>query len=192
MPCQEEPCVARIVEMDVSRVSRLSDGQRECLKRVLVHKNSKEIAIELGISPHTVDQRLRAAIKILDVSNRFEAARLLAASEPLVQYQQPVYQTLDIEREMRFQQTDQVEERPEIVSTLKEEAISENLNDETDAISNSQYRLFDQIRNFREPPESRIVYRVAIIIGLSIMIAMAFGMFLAGFEALERLAAANI
>ena len=178
--------------MDVSRVSRLSDGQRECLKRVLVHKNSKEIAIELGISPHTVDQRLRAAIKILDVSNRFEAARLLAASEPLVQYQQPVYQTLDIEREMRFQQTDQVEERPEIVSTLKEEAISENLNDETDAISNSQYRLFDQIRNFREPPESRIVYRVTIIIGLSIMIAMAFGMFLAGFEALERLAAANI
>lgn len=178
--------------MDISRVSKLSDGQRECLKRVLVHKNSKEIAIELGISPHTVDQRLRAAIKILDVSNRFEAARLLAASEPLVQYQQPVYQTLDIAREKRFQQTDQVEERPEIASTQNEDAISENLNDETDEFSKSQYQVFDQIRNFREPPEFRIVYRISIIICLSIMIAMAFGMFLAGFEALARLAAANI
>ena len=72
---------------------KLSEGQRECLRRVLVRKNSKEIAIELGISPHTVDQRLRVAIQMLGVSSRFEAARCLAEHESGGPYQPTLYQS---------------------------------------------------------------------------------------------------
>lgn len=67
--------------MDLSRVARLSDGQRDCLRRVLEHKKSKEIARELGISPFTVDKRIEAAMALLGASSRIEAARLLANAE---------------------------------------------------------------------------------------------------------------
>lgn len=40
---------------------------------------SKEIARELGISPHTVDQRIRFALRILGVRSRSEAALMLKA-----------------------------------------------------------------------------------------------------------------
>lgn len=57
-------------------VAKLNEGHRECLRLVLLSKNSKEIARELGISPHTVDQRLRQAIHILKAENRFDAAQI--------------------------------------------------------------------------------------------------------------------
>ena len=43
-------------------MARLSPGQIECLLLVDQHHNSKEIAAKLGISPHTVDQRIRGAL----------------------------------------------------------------------------------------------------------------------------------
>ena len=51
-----------------ARVARLTTGQRECLDLVDDHATSKEIARQLGISRHTVDARLRAAIQTLGVS----------------------------------------------------------------------------------------------------------------------------
>lgn len=50
-----------------SLVSQLSEGQIECLLLVDRHHNSKEIAAKLGISPHTVDQRIRRALEKLGV-----------------------------------------------------------------------------------------------------------------------------
>jgi DNA-binding CsgD family transcriptional regulator len=79
--------------MDPGAVSRITVGQRDCLRLVMLHKSSKDIARELGISPHTVDQRLRTAIRTLGVSNRFEAARVFASSEPTNPYQRAVYQS---------------------------------------------------------------------------------------------------
>jgi DNA-binding CsgD family transcriptional regulator len=64
-----------------SGIRRLSEGQRECLRLVLAHKTSKEIAQTIGISPHTVDQRIRYAIRTLGVQTRSEAALLLMAEE---------------------------------------------------------------------------------------------------------------
>ncbi len=61
------------------RVARLSDGQRQCLMMVGQHRSSKEIALKLGISPHTVDQRVRIALSTLGVEKRGEAARMLAS-----------------------------------------------------------------------------------------------------------------
>lgn len=52
----------------------------DVLKGVAQYKSSKEIARELKISPHTVDQRMKRIQAILDVSTRFEAARLYMTS----------------------------------------------------------------------------------------------------------------
>ena len=60
------------------RVARLSPGQLDCLRLVDQHLSSKEIAAELEISPHTVDQRIRQALQILRVETRKQAARLVA------------------------------------------------------------------------------------------------------------------
>lgn len=81
--------------MSPDGLEKLTEAQRDCLRRVLQHMTSKDIARELGISPHTVDQRLRVAVKTLGVSSRVEAARLLAEHEGLgaSAYQPTVYQS---------------------------------------------------------------------------------------------------
>ena len=79
----------------VARVARLSAGQLDCLRLVNQHLSSKEIAAELSISPHTVDQRIRQALQILGVERRAQAARIVAQhSEP---YQRLIHQTPYIE-----------------------------------------------------------------------------------------------
>src|SRR5215212_420588 len=60
------------------RVARLTAGQLDCLRLVDQHLSSKEIAAELSISPHTVDQRIRQALHILGVERRAQAARVVA------------------------------------------------------------------------------------------------------------------
>src|SRR5690606_4335578 len=70
-PAEIEPEVAY-------RVAKLTEGQLDCLRLVAQHLSSKEIAVELGISPHTVDQRIRQALQTLGVSRRAHAARLVA------------------------------------------------------------------------------------------------------------------
>src|SRR5947208_17098343 len=60
------------------RVARLTPGQLDCLLLVDQHLSSKEIAAELHISPHTVDQRIRQALSILGVERRAQAARAVA------------------------------------------------------------------------------------------------------------------
>ena len=80
-----------------SRVARLSAGQLDCLRLVDQHLNSKEIAAELNISPHTVDQRVRQALHILGVDRRTQAARIVSRySGP---YQRLIHQSPDIEAE---------------------------------------------------------------------------------------------
>jgi len=79
--------------MTVSGLDRLNDGQRDCLRLVLAHLNSKEIARELGVSPHTVDQRLRIAMRILGAQSRFEAARIFARLDQENSYQPLIYQS---------------------------------------------------------------------------------------------------
>jgi DNA-binding CsgD family transcriptional regulator len=72
------------------RVARLSTGQLECLLLVDQLLSSKEIAAELHISPHTVDQRIRQALATLGVERRAQAARIVAShSEP---YQRLIHQ----------------------------------------------------------------------------------------------------
>lgn len=62
-------------ESDISAVlASLTPKQREVMDLLIQHKTSKEIARELGISPHTVDQRVQFAKDKLGVESRSEAA----------------------------------------------------------------------------------------------------------------------
>jgi DNA-binding CsgD family transcriptional regulator len=77
------------------RVARLTPGQLDCLLLVDQHLSSKEIAAELKISSHTVDQRVRQALHVLGVERRSQAARIVAHySQP---YQRLIHQSPYIE-----------------------------------------------------------------------------------------------
>ncbi len=80
---------ARVTDL----VSQLSDGQRDCLRLVYAHMTSKDIARALNVSPHTVDMRLRTAMKTLGVASRIDAARALVDAEG---YQPLIYQAPEI------------------------------------------------------------------------------------------------
>jgi DNA-binding CsgD family transcriptional regulator len=88
-----------VVDPVESRIARLTEGQRQCLALVDQHLSSKEIAVRLGISPHTVDQRIRQALQILGVERRGEAARLIAnaTAEGTAPYQRLIHQSPHID-----------------------------------------------------------------------------------------------
>ena len=69
---------------DSDGLGGLTDKQREVLDLLIEHKTSKEISRLLGISPHTVDQRIFFAKEKLGAASRNEAAatyrRLVAIS----------------------------------------------------------------------------------------------------------------
>lgn len=71
-------------------VLKLTAEQIATLRLVYAHKNSKEIARIMGVSSHTVDERIRRAIRKLGVTSRVEAAIIVAeglesqAYQPLI------------------------------------------------------------------------------------------------------------
>jgi DNA-binding CsgD family transcriptional regulator len=82
-------------------LSVLTEGQRDCLRLVYQHMTSKDIARILNVSPHTVDMRLRTAMRALSVASRIEAARLLVQEEAGGEvapdaYQPLIYQAPDV------------------------------------------------------------------------------------------------
>lgn len=78
-----------------ARVAKLTRGQLDCLLLVDQHLSSKEIAAELNISPHTVDQRIRLALQALGVERRTQAARIVARHHQ--PYQRLIHQSPYIE-----------------------------------------------------------------------------------------------
>ena len=80
-------------------ISLLSAAQIETLRHVYEHKNSKQIARLMNVSPHTVDERVRRVLKKLNVSNRIEAACILAVNgvfDHVTPYQPLTYQLIDL------------------------------------------------------------------------------------------------
>tara|TARA_B100000678_G_scaffold231842_1_gene200613 strand:+ start:113 stop:949 length:837 start_codon:yes stop_codon:yes gene_type:complete len=67
--------------VSTSAIVRLTEKERECLRLWLEHKTAKEIALDLGISHHAVEKRLKMARTKLDVATSLEAARALAEAE---------------------------------------------------------------------------------------------------------------
>ena len=64
-------------------IATLGEGEIECLRLVGEGLGSKAIARRLGLSPHTVDARLKATCRKLGTNSRFVAAKMLADNPPL-------------------------------------------------------------------------------------------------------------
>lgn len=62
-------------------IARLTENEKECLRRRLLPQTAKEMAIELGVSPHAVEKRLKMARTKLGLSSSLQAARLLVQAE---------------------------------------------------------------------------------------------------------------
>jgi len=179
--------------MTISNVDRLSDGQRDCLRLVLAHHNSKEIARELGVSPHTVDQRLRTSMRILNVQSRFEAARKFAGLDTEVRYQPLIYQMLDVESQCKNGKLDSSTGR--IVSD--ETGSATDISKVAKVDGNVAVMAFEksEIRHPQLPiPRHRgernnlgTVERLGWILAIAIASALSFGGLIAGLEALSRL-----
>jgi DNA-binding CsgD family transcriptional regulator len=74
-------------------LARLTEREKDCLRRRLLHQTAKEMALELGVSPHAVEKRLKTARAKLGVGSSLEAARSLAALE---EYQRMGSQASDL------------------------------------------------------------------------------------------------
>lgn len=70
-----------IDESTRAAVLRLTTAERECLKRCLNHQTAKQMALDLGISPHAVEKRLKMARAKLGLSSSLEAAKLVESLE---------------------------------------------------------------------------------------------------------------
>lgn len=169
---------------------RLNQGQKDCLRLVLGHLNSKEIGRELNISPHTVDQRLRTAMRALEANTRFEAARKFADLEGEDTYQPLIYQSSDIEESVETvtltgsakQEGTNDQGLMQNVSNMKNGSATLSF----DNPSNRQGRL-PFPRYYGEKNELSSVERLGWIIAIAIGSAVSFGGILAGLEALSRL-----
>jgi DNA-binding CsgD family transcriptional regulator len=80
----------RCAPMSADRISNLTEAQREVLRRFHIRRSAKEIGRELGITHWAVNERLRAARRVLGVATSGEAARLLAEAEAGRPYNQVV------------------------------------------------------------------------------------------------------
>jgi len=180
-----EPGNSGAVDLMEARVAKLSPGQLDCLRLVDQHLSSKEIAAELHISPHTVDQRIRQALGILGVERRTQAARIVAQySGP---YQRLIHQSPYIPAEV---QTDH-----------PEAAVSNQIRhaDRAGEIGEAGFLTEQRPASFRsslQPPfatrsnprnEMNVGQRLFWIVAIAIGAAFSAGMYLAGLESLARL-----
>ena len=69
--------------MDDSRFSSLTPREIECLKGVAQHKRTKDIAVDLQLSPKTVDAYIANAVRKLGFSDRDSAVRALMNSSAM-------------------------------------------------------------------------------------------------------------
>lgn len=167
------------------RVARLTEGQLDCLRLVGDHLSSKEIAAELGISPHTVDQRVRQSLQILGVARRAQAARIIA------QYPDP-YQRL-------IHQSPYIPAEPD--SSHPGAAVSHQIRhaDRAGEAGGPGFITEQRPASFwpsLQPPfatrsnprnEMSVGQRLFWIVAIAIGAAFSAGMYLAGLESLARL-----
>ena len=172
-------------DLMAERVARLSSGQLDCLLLVDQHLSSKEIAAELHISPHTVDQRVRQALSILGVERRTQAARIVAQyQEP---YQRLIHQTPYIHGEAQSGHPEAaVSHQIRHADRAGEAGGAGFLTEQRPALSWSSLQLpFATRSNPRN--EMSVGQRLFWIVAIAIGAAFSAGMYLAGLESLARL-----
>jgi DNA-binding CsgD family transcriptional regulator len=167
------------------RVARLTAGQLNCLRLVDQHLSSKEIAAQLDISPHTVDQRIRGALHILGVERRSQAARIVAQYGG--EYQRLIHQPPHLEHfalsghpeaaiGSQIRHADRAGEAGGAGFRTEQRAV---------AFAPSLQLPFATRRNPRN--EMSVGQRLFWIAAIAIGAAFSAGMYLAGLESLARL-----
>jgi DNA-binding CsgD family transcriptional regulator len=172
-------------DLMAGRVARLTPAQLDCLLLVDQHLSSKEIAAELHISPHTVDQRIRQALAILGVERRSQAARVVAQAKG--PYQRLIHQSPYIPANVH--------------SGHPEAAVSHQIRhaDRAGKAGEAGFLTEQRPASFRsslQPPfatrshprnEMSVGQRLFWIAAIAIGAAFSAGMYLAGLESLARL-----
>lgn len=169
-----------------ARVARLSGGQLDCLRLVDDHLSSKEIAAELGISSHTVDQRIRGALQVLGVERRSQAARLVAGR--VGPYQRLIHQSPDIAA-VPFPDHQEGAVGHQIRHADRTGGIEAN-GLETEQRNVPRSSLFLPIATRSNPRnEMSVSLRLVWITAIAIAATFSAGMYLAGLESLSRMLA---
>lgn len=177
--------------MSYEAVSKLTMRQRDCLRLVLEHKQSKEIGRELGISPMTVDNHFRSALQILGVASRLEAARMLASYEGEPTSQRLTSQPPSIVSGLQtpnMAPSPEIDGRREMTSTLHEDQVPYRTFREPGMIS------FPLPIPTREKPRNELTLgqRLFWIAFLIFGIGLGTGAFLSGIVALSNIALALV
>jgi len=179
-----------VTEPVEQRVARLSGGQLECLALVEQHLSSKEIALKLGISSHTVDQRVRQSLHILMVERRGEAARMVA--QVLRERQSGDYQRL-------IHQSPYID--PAFDTAHQQGAVSHQIRHADRAGGSSLVGIETEQRPANSWPslplplatrsqptnQMSVGIRLLWIVAIALGAAFAAGMYLAGLESLSRM-----
>ncbi|HYD11325.1 MAG TPA: helix-turn-helix transcriptional regulator [Allosphingosinicella sp.] len=174
--------------MSRDRVARLTEGQRAVLRMVDRHLETKEIARALGISPDGVNQRIKAAMRTLGVNKRRDAALMLAETEAPDAYQPQVYPPRDIadgsgSATFGLSTEGGQGSGPLPAGAMREEQAAFAA---APSLRPRRLRLPLPVRGGR-PDDLNALQRLGWIFGTMLLIAFAFGVFLAGMEALSRL-----
>ena len=172
-----------------SPIARLSQGQIECLLLVDRHHSSKEIAARLGISPHTVDQRIRGALEKLGVERRGEAARMVAAaiSSDDAAYQRLIHQSPYIDLPTQPGHEDAtVRTQIRHADRAGEASPPGNLTEQSPVGSGFPLQLPFATRS-HPSNEMSVGLRLVWIILIAMGATFSAGMYLAGLESLSRM-----
>jgi DNA-binding CsgD family transcriptional regulator len=177
--------------MDTDRTAKLTEAQRACLRGVLRHMSSKDIARELCISPHTVDQRLRTAMRVLGAGSRVQAAFMLAKDEGIPAYQSSAYQSLDVAP---------ADDRPTLAPSdhrwrQDQGQRFEAVREEQAAFATTFYPSAQRFplplpRGGARPHDLGTWQRAGWVVLITMGALITFGVFIAGLEALVRLSIA--
>ena len=172
-----------------SPVARLSQGQIECLLLVHRHYSSKQIATQLGISPHTVDQRIRGALEKLGVERRGDAARMVADALSIDEqaYQRLIHQSPYIDPDAADgQEEGTVRTQIRHADRAGEASPTGNLTEQSPAGLGSPLQLPFATRS-HPSNEMSVGLRLVWIILIAMGATFSAGMYLAGLESLSRM-----
>lgn len=171
--------------MDQKRLARLTEQQRICLRHVYAHRTSKQIAPLLGIEPNSVDQHIKAAMRILDVGDRRTAACMLARQEQDLPDRSSAFAPLDLPGD-----SDPVAFVPSEQQWRQNGFTGETLRENQAAFGAMQLprtSLLPFPIGGMRPNDLAWPARLAWIAGIAIGVALAFGALASGVEALVRL-----
>lgn len=174
--------------MNPDRLERLTDKQRQCLRLVYAHKETKEIARILGLSPDGVTQRIKSAMRALGVDRRRDAALILAEAEGLTAYPRQVYPSQDIASPLELATI-----TPSIEGERQYEASSVGAMREEQSVFETATSL--QPRGFQlplpiwggRPRDLGSLQRLGWVFAIMLIVAFMFGIFVTGLEALTNL-----